>query len=670
MEPPLRPTGIRITSHLTPPIPPGDPPPRREERRRGVLGAIMKWSIVAAIWAVAGFGVLLAIYASDLPDVHQAAALKKRPGITLLAADGSIIARSGDLYGETLSVAQLPPDLVHAVVAIEDRRFYHHFGIDPIGLLRAFVTDERRGRMAQGGSTLTQQLAKNMFLTPERTFKRKLQEALLALQLERYYTKDQILTGYLNRVYLGAGAFGVDAAAETYFGRHATQLDLVQSAMIAGLLKAPTRYSPASDMDAAMARTQLVLEAMHREGFITDAQLVDALSAGPPALHHPSITPGMHYVADWVSQQIQGYIGTIDRDLNVWTSIDPRLQTLAEEKIAEALDGPAEKLNARQAALVAMTPEGAVKAMVGGRFYGDSQFNRATQAERQPGSAFKPFVYLAALENGLRPDSLVEDSPLRIGGWSPENFEPGFKGMIPAREALAESINTAAVRVLDFAGIDHTRAVARRLGIAETIPHDLTIALGTSDVTLLELTGAYAAFANGGAAVLPHVVEKVTDGAGKIVYQRHGGGPGEAALPWKVAELDSMMVDVVAYGTGKAAQLDRPAAGKTGTSQDYRNAWFVGFTADLVTGVWFGNDDNSPMKKVTGGMLPAHAWHDFMMAAEADRPIRDLPALAHLPIASAEASDRAPSPAAQPTAAAPQDDGGVIGRLLKGLLGG
>jgi penicillin-binding protein 1A len=663
MEPPLRQTGLHVTPNGAPPR----PPPKGARPR--VLRFMVKWMFVAMIWAVAAFGVLLAIYASDLPDVHQVAGLKKRPGLTLLAADGSMIARSGDLYGETLSVAQLPPDLVHAVVAIEDRRFYYHFGVDPIGLLRAFITDERNGRWTKGGSTLTQQLAKNMFLTPERTFKRKLQEALLAIQLERYYTKDQILTGYLNRVYLGAGAFGVDAAAETYFGKHATELNLVESAMIAGLLKSPTRYSPTSDMDAAVARTQLVLEAMHREGYITDSQMVEALSAGAPELHHPSITPGMHYVADWVTQQIQSFIGPIDRDLTVWTTIDPRLQTAAEAKIAETLDGPATKLKVSQGALVAMTPDGAVKAMVGGRSYEESQFNRATQAERQPGSAFKPFVYLAALENGLRPDSLVDDSPIHIGGWSPENFEPGFKGMIPARQALAESINTAAVRVLDFAGIDRTRALARKLGIAEPIPHDLSIALGTCDVTLLELTGAYAAFANGGAAVLPHTVEKVTDGSGAVVYQRHGGGPGEAALPWKVAELDSMMTDVVAYGTGKAARLDRPAAGKTGTSQDFRNAWFIGFTADLVTGVWFGNDDNSPMKKVTGGMLPAHTWHEFMILAEEGKPIRDLPALAHLPIAALESSGGSPSAAAQPTAGAPEQDGGVIGRMLKGLLG-
>jgi penicillin-binding protein 1A len=309
--------------------------------------------------------------------------------------------------------------------------------------------------------------------------------------------------------------------------------------------------------------------------------------------------------------------------------------------------------------------------MVGGRDYAESQFNRATQGERQPGSAFKPFVYLAALENGLRPDSLVDDAPIRLGSWSPENFEPGFKGQIPAREALAESINTAAIRVLDFAGIDHTRSLARRLGISEPIPRDLSIALGTSDVTLLELTGAYAAFANGGMGVLPHTIERVTDNTGKVLYQRQGGGPGQVAMPEQVAELNSMMMDVIGYGTGKAAKLDRPAAGKTGTSQDYRNAWFIGFTADLVTGVWFGNDDNSPMKKVTGGMLPARTWHEFMMAANGNLPARDLPALAHMP--SAPVAEMEPqSPAEQPTAAAPQgqENDGLIGRLLKSIAGG
>jgi penicillin-binding protein 1A len=651
--------------------PSGQRTPPRGTRPWSFWRFIGKWSIVAAIWAVAGLGIVLAIYASDLPDVHQVAGLKKRPGVTLLAYDGTVLTQSGDLYGNTLAVSELPPNLVHAVVAIEDRRFYHHFGVDPIGLTRAMLTNSRRGYTAQGGSTLTQQLAKNMFLTPQRTFKRKLQEALLALQLERYYTKDQILTGYLNRVYLGAGAFGVDAAAKTYFGKPATQLNLQESAIIAGLLKAPSKYSPANDMDAALARAELVLRAMHNEGYISDQEMLAALAGGAPDMHPPSITKNSHYIADWAIQQAQGYIGAIDRDVVVLTTIDPRLQRLAEAKIDETLSGPAVKLKASQGALVAMTPDGAVRAMVGGRDYAESQFNRATQGERQPGSAFKPFVYLAALENGLRPDSLVDDAPIRLGTWSPENFEPGFKGQIPAREALAESVNTAAVRVLDFAGIDHTRSLARRLGISEPIPRDLSIALGTSDVTLLELTGAYAAFANGGYGVLPHTIERVTDNTGKVLYQRQGGGPGLVAAPESIAELNSMMMDVIAYGTGKAAKLDRPAAGKTGTSQDYRNAWFVGFTADLVTGVWFGNDDNSPMKKVTGGMLPAHTWHDFMMAANTNWAPRDLPALAHMPsppIAEMEQQ----SPAEQPTAAAPQgqEEEGLIGRLLKSIAGG
>jgi len=645
---------------------------RQPRRSHPALRFIGKWLLVAAIWMVAGIGIMLAIYASDLPDVHQVAGLKKRPGITLLAADGSVLSQSGDLYGNTLAVSELPPDLVHAVVAIEDRRFYHHFGVDPFGLLRAFVANARHGYAVQGGSTLTQQLAKNMFLTPERTFKRKLQEALLALQLERYYTKDQILTGYLNRVYLGAGAFGVDAAAKTYFGKPATQLNLQESAIIAGLLKAPSKYSPATDMKAALDRAELVLRAMHEEGYITDQQMLAALAAGPPEIHPFTISKNAHYIADWAASQAQAYIGTIDRDVIVQTTIDPRLQRLAEQKIDDTLSGPAVKLKASQGALVSMTLDGAVRAMVGGRDYAESQFNRATQGERQPGSAFKPFVYLAALERGLRPDSLVDDSPIHMGSWSPENFEPGFHGMVPARQALAESINTAAVRVLDYAGIDTVRNLARKLGIAEPIPRDLSIALGTCDVTLLEMTGAYAAFANGGTGVLPHAIERITDTSGKVLYQRQGAGPGQVAPPEQVAELNSMMMDVIAYGTGKAAKLDRPAAGKTGTSQDFRNAWFIGFTADLVTGVWFGNDDNSPMKKVTGGMLPARTWHEFMATAEANQPIRDLPALAHLPSAVAEAAPEGMlgAPGTQPSAPAPHEEGGLIGRLLRGLTGG
>jgi penicillin-binding protein 1A len=649
---------------------------RRRNKNGRVLRFIVKWLIVAIIWGIAGLGILLAVYASDLPDVHQVAGLKKRPGITLLAVDGSVLTRSGDLYGNTLAVSELPPNLVHAVVAIEDRRFYYHFGVDPIGLFRALVINARSGATVQGGSTLTQQLAKNMFLTPQRSFKRKLQEALLALQLERYYTKDQILTGYLNRVYLGAGAYGVDAAAKTYFGKPATELTLQESAIIAGLLKAPSKYSPATDMKAALDRAQLVIQAMHDEGYITDQQMVEALSAGPPEMHRPSITKNAHYIADWAVQQAEGYIGQIDRDVVVHTTINPRLQMLAEAKLEDTLSGPAVKVKASQGALVSMTPDGAVRAMVGGRDYADSQFNRATQGERQPGSSFKPFVYLAAIENGLRPDSLVDDSPVHMGSWSPENFEPGFHGQLPARQALAESINTVAVRVLDYAGIDHTRAIARRLGISEPIPRDLSIALGTSDVTLLEMTGAYAAFANGGTGVIPYVIERITDAGGKLLYQRQGAGLGEVTAPGNVAELVSMMTDVIEYGTGKAARLDRPAAGKTGTSQDYRNAWFIGFTADLVTGVWFGNDDNSPMKRVTGGMLPAKTWHEFMIAAEANRPSRELLALSRYvsePVAISEPSPGEPiSPALQPASAPPPpDDGeGMIGRLLKSLAGG
>ena len=634
---------------------------------RSVWRALIKWSLVGAIWGIAAGAVLLVVYASDLPDVRQVGGLKKRPGITLLAIDGSLLARSGDLYGNTVAVSSLPPDLVHAVIAIEDRRFYHHFGIDPLGLARAAWINVRTGNVVQGGSTLTQQLAKNLFLTPDRTFKRKIQEALLALWLEHTYSKDQILTGYLNRVYLGGGAFGVDAAAQTYFGKPATQLSLQESAIIAGLLKAPSRFAPTSDIDAAISRAQIVLKAMREQGYITDAEMLTALSAPAPIAGRNAITDGIRYVTDWIVQQAKDHGVAIDRDLVIQTTIDPRLQRIAEAKLRDQLNGPAVKLKASQAALVTMTLDGAVRAMVGGRDYDDSQFNRASQALRQPGSSFKPFVYLAALESGLKADSLIEDGPIRIGRWSPENFEPGFKGRVSAREALAESINTAAVRVLDFAGIDHTRSVAQKLGISQKIPRDLSIALGTCDVTLLEMTGAYAVLANGGSGVLPHGIEKISDASGAILYQRSGDGPGEVALPWLVAELDSMMMDVISHGTGKAAKLDRPAAGKTGTSQDYRNAWFIGFTADLVTGVWFGNDDNSPMKRVTGGMLPARTWHDFMIAAEEHQPIRELPALLQLPSNNIVAAGS--SPAEQPAAAAPAEEGGLIGRLLKGILG-
>jgi penicillin-binding protein 1A len=596
-------------------------------RRRPILKLLGSWTLVAAIWCGVAVAAVLAYYAYDLPDVGQVAQAERRPTVTVLAADGGTIERYGDIYGTTINAADLPPYLINAVIATEDRRFFSHFGVDPIGLLRAVFVNLQAGRVVQGGSTITQQLAKNLFLTPDRTLGRKIQEAMLAIWLERTYSKNQILTAYLNRVYLGAGTYGVDAAAQTYFNKPATEVNLREAAILAGLLKAPSRYSPTTNPDKAAERAGVVLSAMLDAGYITEAD-IQAMRAAPPTPRRKPEGDGDRYFADWVADQVAGFIGKEHDDVVVHTTMDRRLQRAAERRLSAVLTGAGAAARVDQGALVALGPDGSVRALIGGVSYGASQFNRAIQALRQPGSAFKPMVYLAALEAGMTADTLVDDSPVRIKDWQPANFEKGFHGPMPLRDALAHSVNTAAIHLLERTGVDPVRAIARRLGITSPMSRDLSLALGTSEVTLLELAGAYTAFANGGRAVWPYAVTSIQDRAGRVLYQRRGSGGATPVIdPVKLAELNRMLLAVVEYGTGKSAKLDRMAAGKTGTSQEYRDAWFMGFTADYVAGVWLGNDDNQPMKRVTGGGLPARIWHDFMMDAHVGLPPRPLPGL-------------------------------------------
>ncbi|MCK6449888.1 MAG: PBP1A family penicillin-binding protein [Alphaproteobacteria bacterium] len=628
----------------------GNGPGRAKRPRRRWLRRLVYWSAVLLVWvAIAGASVT-AYYAYDLPDIRSLEAPTRRPAITLAAADGTVFATYGDLVGETLRLDELPTTLPLAVMATEDRRFQSHPGIDPIGLARAAIANLRAGSVRQGGSTITQQLAKNLFLTSERTLKRKVQETILALWLERKFTKAQILTLYLNRVYLGAGTYGVDAAARKYFGVSARQLDLWESAMLAGILKAPSRFNPIADPDTAERRTRQVLANMVDAGFLEASQ---ADQARPSAKRPTSIAntgPIGRYFADWVMDQVQGFVGFTDRDLVVVTTLDPRLQRLAEDKVALALDMEGGALNARQAALVAMAPDGAVRALVGGVEYAQSQFNRATQALRQPGSAFKPMVYLAALQAGYKPEDRFMDGPITIGNWSPRNYEGTYRGMVSLREALAYSINTVAAQLAERVGPRKVVAVAERMGITSTLRPDASIALGTYEVTPLELTAAYASLANAGEIALAYGIREIRDTAGNVLYTRKGSGLGTVAGRAEVAAMNDMMGAAIAGGTAKAAKLDRPAAGKTGTTQDFRDAWFLGYTADLVAGVWVGNDDNKPMKHVTGGGLPARMWRDFMLAAHAGLPPRPLP----LPTAAIAAVDpaqayrTAPIPGTQP----------------------
>jgi penicillin-binding protein 1A len=596
------------------------------------LWFVTRWSLVAAVWVGIAGGAVMLYLAHDLPDIRHQMVLERRPTITILASDGSEIGRYGDLHTDTVTVDDLPEYLPEAVIAIEDRRFYWHFGIDPIGLVRAAVTNYRAGRVVQGGSTLTQQLAKNLFLEPERSMKRKAQEAVLALWLELSYSKKEILSAYLNRVYLGAGTYGVDAAARTYFGKPAKALGLRESALIAGLLKAPSRYAPTNNPKLGWERARTVLAAMEDAGFITEAERKRA-SSGQPSIR-PVPGSGERYFADWVMEQASGYTGPVQGDIVIRTSLDPAIQAAAEHNIAETIAKDGLKRGAKQAAALIMSPDGAIRAMIGGTNYSQSQFNRVTQGQRQPGSAFKPFVYLAALEAGYSPFDTVEDAPISIGDWNPGNYGERFHGTVSLREALAHSYNTAAIRVLDRVGLKATKDVARRLGITADLVDNLSLALGTSEVSMLELTAAYATIANSGLAVWPHAILEIRAGGknGKVLYRHQGGTSTRVVKEPLARNMAAMLREVITEGTGHDAAIDRPAAGKTGTTQSFRDAWFVGFTADYVGAVWFGNDDNTPMNKVrkqpvTGGSLPAETWARIMTAAHQGKPVRDLPSL-------------------------------------------
>ncbi len=616
-------------------------------------------------WGLIFGGLYVSHFLSSLPDVHNLMVSGPSQDITILDDRERQIARRGLTQGLMVRAQDLPDYVPNAFIAIEDRRFRSHVGIDPIGLARAALQNMMAGHVVQGGSTLTQQLAKNLFLSPSRTFDRKLQEAMLALYLESRYSKNQILTLYLNRVYFGAGVFGIEAASEKFFGKHAGELGLTEAAIIAGSVKAPARYNPLSDSDAGLARAQIVLKAMQDAGFI-DENTRALAQATRPRIVRANGTPGSGWFADWIMAHLEEVVGPSAEPLIVETSFDLETQTLAERAVAQGLGEEGEGLHASQAALVAMTPDGAVRAMVGGRNYGGSGFNRATEAVRQPGSAFKPFVYLTALEHGHAPDEIVNDGPVDIHGWKPEDFEGNFKGQIPLIQAFAESSNSVAAQLTAEVGPKEVARTAHRLGIASPLAEVSSLALGTSGVTPLELTGAYAPFANGGNSVRPFGILRVKTRSGKILYERKPSRIGGVMSASDNMQMTRLLQEVTATGTGRAARLqDRPTAGKTGTTQDFRDAWFVGFTADLVCGVWLGNDNNAPMLKATGGTLPAHIFHAFMTDAEQNLPVRPLAGATLVASSEQPATDQ--TPAAPETAKAKPD---TLQKLLNGLFGG
>jgi penicillin-binding protein 1A len=638
-------------------------PPARPKRKATWPYVLM----MLGAWGVIFGGLFFSHFLSSLPDVRHLMISGPSQDVTILDDRGRLIARRGLTQGAMVRAEDLPDYVPNAFIAIEDRRFRSHMGIDPIGLTRAAVQNMINGHVVQGGSTLTQQLAKNLFLSPSRTLDRKLQEAMLALYLESRYSKNQILTLYLNRVYFGAGVFGIEAASEKFFGKHANELSLTEAAMIAGSVKAPARYNPLSDIDAGLQRARVVLGAMQDAGFI-DANTRNLAAATRPRIVRLNGTPGSGFFADWIMAHLNDYVGATTEPIMVETSFDLDAQTMAERAVAQGLAAEGGKFNASQAALVAMTPDGAVRAMVGGRDYGGSGFNRATDAVRQPGSAFKPFVYLTALEHGHTIDEMVNDGPVDIHGWKPTDFEGHFKGRIPLIEAFADSSNSVSAQLTAEVGPREVVRTARRLGIVSPLSAVASLALGTSGVTPLELTGAYAAFANGGNGVQPFGVVRIKTRSGRILYDHRPSATGAVMSANEDTQMTQLMTEVTASGTGKAARLeDRPTAGKTGTTQDFHDAWFVGFTADLVCGVWVGNDNNAPMVKATGGTLPARVFHAFMTDAEQGLPVRPLTGAALMASADQPAGQDQPTPVSAPGDKSRPD---TFQKLLNGLFGG
>ncbi|WP_426426432.1 transglycosylase domain-containing protein [Bradyrhizobium genosp. A] len=591
------------------------------------LGRLVYWGAVLSLWGVIAVVGVVIWAGAHLPPIQSLEIPKRPPTIQIVGMDGSLLAQRGEMAGANVSLKDLPPYLPKAFIAIEDRRFYSHFGIDPVGILRALVTNVLHRGVSQGGSTLTQQLAKNLFLTQERTMARKLQEAELAIWLERKHSKNEILELYLNRVYFGSGAYGVEAAAQKYFGKPARSVTIAEAAMLAGLVKSPSRLAPNRNPEGAEARAQIVLAAMADAKFITEAQA--QASIGHPSYNVKPVGAGtVNYVADWIGEVLDDLVGQIDDSIKVETTIDPKLQAVAEAAVIDELAAKSVKFNVSQGALVAMTPDGAVRAMVGGRNYSDSQYNRAVTAKRQPGSSFKPFVYLTAMEQGLTPDTVRQDAPIEVKGWKPENYTHEYFGAVTLTQALAMSLNTVAIRLGLEVGPKNVVRTAHRLGISSKLEPNASIALGTSEVSVVEMVGAYAPFANGGFAAAPHVVTRIRTLDGKLLYMRQPDEHNQVIEPRYVGMMNTMMRETLISGTAKKAEIPGwQAAGKTGTSQDYRDAWFIGYTANLVTGVWLGNDDNSPTKKATGGGLPVEVWTRFMRAAHEGVQVAALPNL-------------------------------------------
>lgn len=630
-----------------------------------VIGRTFYWGLVLSVWGFIAIAGVVAYYGLQLPAANTWKVPERAPNIRIVAADGQLISNRGKMGGEAVSIDELPYYVPEAFISIEDRRFMSHWGLDPIGILGAMRINVMAGRSpfsGHGGSTITQQVAKNLFLTPEQTIGRKIQEALLALWLEHTYTKEQILGLYLNRMYFGAGAHGIEAASERYFGKSARNLSLGEAAILAGVLKAPSALSPDTHPQAAAARARLVLNAMAEEGYISKAEAKAAAISDTDHLR-TKVLGSESYVADWVETLMQSYIGKVDQDVVVTTTIDWNLQKQAEFAVKDMVAQNGKAHHFSQGALVSMSPDGAVRAIVGGVDYAKSQYDRAVTARRQTGSTFKPFVYLTALQDGYTPQTVIDDAPLDYNGWKPENAEHKYFGPVPLKTALAYSLNTVAARLSIAVGPKNVVETARRMGISSPLQPVPSIALGTQSLSLLELTAAYAPFANGGQGVIAHVITKIATPDGKVLYQASPAGPGRVMTPEQVGMMDSMLAGAVEIGTGKRAKLPGwPIGGKTGTTQDDKDAVFVGFSSHMITGVWLGNDDSSPMSHVSGGSFPAEIWSEVMQKAHQGLAPTPLPDSYDTPMDAVATTPQQP--------AQPGDKPRTVVDLLKGIFGG
>jgi penicillin-binding protein 1A len=576
---------------------------------------ILKGLAYAALLGIVALVVAVAVAVAYLPSYSD---LTKRSDlgqmIRVRAANGQVLVSMGPSFGQWLTYDQIPPEMRAAMISTEDRRFRSHIGVDPVGLVRAVGGAVAKGHRVSATSTITQQLARNIFLTNNRSIIRKVKEGILALALERKFSKDQILELYLNRVYFGGGAYGIDAASRKFFGHGADHLSLGEAAIIAGLVKAPSNYSPTADIEAARDRSSVVLQTMVKNGFI-DAQTAAQVNPATVRIQQTTNNNSVRYFTDWALPQLDTLIDQTNEPIDVWTTLDPGMQAAADKAIrANAPDGT-------QGALVSVDRDGAVRAMVGGKDYVTSIYNRATEAVRQPGSSFKLFVYLTALESGMKPTDTIVDEPVTIDGWSPRNAERENLGPVSLREAFSRSINTVSAKIGAQVGFSTIADMARRFGITTPIATYPSMVLGTSDVRLIEMTRAFASVQNKGVAVTPYGIRRVVTADGRMLYQHEGDDQRVLVAPWVAAEMTDLLQSAVLSGTGRAAQIGRPVAGKTGTTTSNKDGWFIGFSSGLTTGVWMGRDDAKPVVGLQGGTAPARAFHDFMSFAVANRPV-------------------------------------------------